>query len=99
VRIVLDDFGTGYWSLSYLHAFSCDKIMIDRVFIADLERNQYSIAIVRAVIDLGHSLNIPIVAEGAVTTEQHELLFRKRAMTRCSAISSATRVRLRITLS
>ena len=77
VRIALDDFGTGYSSLSYLHAFSFDKIKIDRAFIADIERNQYSIAIVRAVIDLGHSLNIPIVAEGVETAEQHELLFRK----------------------
>ncbi len=77
VHIALDDFGTGYSSLSYLHAFPFDKIKIDRAFIGDLERNQYSIAIVRAVIDLGHSLNVPILAEGVETAEQHELLFRK----------------------
>jgi diguanylate cyclase (GGDEF)-like protein/PAS domain S-box-containing protein len=77
VHIALDDFGTGYSSLSYLHAFSFDKIKIDRAFIGDLERNQHSIAIVRAVIDLGHSLNVPILAEGVETAEQHALLFRK----------------------
>ena len=77
VHIALDDFGTGYSSLSYLHAFRFDKIKIDRAFIGDLEHNQHSIAIVRAVIDLGHSLDIPILAEGVETAEQHALLFRK----------------------
>ena len=77
VHIALDDFGTGYSSLSYLHAFRFDKIKIDRAFIGDLEHNQHSIAIVRAVIDLGHSLDIPILAEGVETAEQYALLFRK----------------------
>ncbi len=77
VRISLDDFGTGYSSLSYLHAFSFDKIKIDRSFVADLDHNQNSIAIVRAVIDLGHSLDVPILAEGVETAEQHANLFRK----------------------
>jgi diguanylate cyclase (GGDEF)-like protein/PAS domain S-box-containing protein len=77
VQIALDDFGTGYSSLSYLHAFPFDKIKIDRAFVGDLDRNQHSIAIVRAVIDLGHSLNIPILAEGVENAEQHALLFRK----------------------
>ncbi len=77
VHIALDDFGTGYSSLSYLHAFRFDKIKIDRTFVGDLEHNQHSIAIVRAVIDLGHSLDVPILAEGVETAEQHALLFRK----------------------
>ena len=77
VRIALDDFGAGYSSLSYLHAFSFDKIKIDRAFIGDLESNQHSIAIVRAIIDLAHSLNVPILAEGIETAEQHASLFRK----------------------
>jgi len=77
VRISLDDFGTGYSSLSYLHAFSFDKIKIDRSFVADLDCNHNSIAIVRAIIDLGHSLDVPILAEGVETAEQHANLFRK----------------------
>ena len=74
VRIALDDFGSGYSSLSYLHSFAFDKIKIDRTFIRDLEHNRHSMAIVRAVIDLGHSLNIPVLAEGVETAMQHAML-------------------------
>jgi EAL domain-containing protein (putative c-di-GMP-specific phosphodiesterase class I) len=74
VRIALDDFGSGYSSLSYLHSFAFDKIKIDRTFILDLEHNQHSMAIVRAVIDLGHSLDIPVLAEGVETAAQHAML-------------------------
>ena len=74
VRIALDDFGSGYSSLSYLHSFAFDKIKIDRAFIHDLEHNRHSMAIVRAVIDLGHSLNIPVLAEGVETAVQHAML-------------------------
>jgi diguanylate cyclase (GGDEF)-like protein/PAS domain S-box-containing protein len=74
VQIALDDFGTGYSSLSYLHAFPFDKIKIDRAFISDLESNHQSVAIVRAVIGLSRSLNIPILAEGVETQAQHAFL-------------------------
>ena len=77
VQIALDDFGKGYSSLSYLQKFPFDKIKIDRSFIADLGTNQQSIAIVRAVIGLGRSLNIPILAEGVETTAQHEFLAKE----------------------
>ena len=76
VRIALDDFGTGYSSMSYLHSFPFDKIKIDRAFVGDLGDNRHSMAIVRAVIDLGHSLNVPILAEGVETAEQHAILLR-----------------------
>jgi diguanylate cyclase (GGDEF)-like protein/PAS domain S-box-containing protein len=74
VRVALDDFGKGYSSLSYLHAFPFDKIKIDRAFIFDLETNRHSVAIVRAVIGLSRSLNIPILAEGVETQAQHAFL-------------------------
>ncbi len=64
VRIALDDFGTGYSSLSYLQSFPFDKIKIDRAFICDLEDSHHSMAIVRAVISLGRSLGLPVLAEG-----------------------------------
>jgi EAL domain-containing protein (putative c-di-GMP-specific phosphodiesterase class I) len=74
IKIAMDDFGTGYSSLSYLQSFSCDKIKIDRIFICDLETNHHSRAIVRAVIGLGRSLDLPILAEGVETEAQHAFL-------------------------
>ncbi len=70
VRISMDDFGSGYSSLSYLQAFPFDKIKIDRAFVMNLGRNPQSAAIVRAVIGLGHGLEMSIVAEGVETHEQ-----------------------------
>ncbi|HTB01206.1 MAG TPA: EAL domain-containing protein [Bradyrhizobium sp.] len=70
VRISMDDFGSGYSSLSYLQAFPFDKIKIDRAFVMNLGRNPQSAAIVRAVIGLGHGLEMSIVAEGVETQEQ-----------------------------
>jgi diguanylate cyclase (GGDEF)-like protein/PAS domain S-box-containing protein len=77
VKIAMDDFGTGYSSLSYLQSFRCDKIKIDRVFICDLEDNYHSRSIVRAVISLGRSLNLPILAEGVETEAQHTFLVKE----------------------
>ena len=77
VRIVMDDFGSGYSSLSYLQAFPFDSIKIDRAFISNLERNEQSAAIVRAVIGLGRGLNVPVVAEGVETKEQLGFLRRE----------------------
>ena len=77
VQIALDDFGKGYSSLSYLHAFAFDKIKIDRAFVSDLEDNRHSRAIVRAVIGLGRSLKIPILAEGVETETQRAFLVQE----------------------
>jgi EAL domain-containing protein (putative c-di-GMP-specific phosphodiesterase class I) len=70
----MDDFGTGYSSLSYLQSFPFDKIKIDRSFIANLGRSQQAATIVRAVIALGHGLDLPVVAEGVETKEQLKFL-------------------------
>jgi len=77
VRIAMDDFGTGYSSLSYLQSFPFDKIKIDRTFVANLSKNLQSAAIIRAVIGLGHGLNLPVVAEGVETEEQRAFLTRE----------------------
>lgn len=74
IHISLDDFGTGYSSLSYLQRFPFDKIKIDRSFVWEMERNADSMAIVRAVIALGHSLRITVTAEGVETEAQLALL-------------------------
>jgi EAL domain-containing protein (putative c-di-GMP-specific phosphodiesterase class I) len=63
--------------LSYLQAFPFDKIKIDRAFVINLGRNPQSAAIVRAVIDLGHGMQMSIVAEGVETQDQLSFLSRE----------------------
>jgi EAL domain-containing protein (putative c-di-GMP-specific phosphodiesterase class I) len=70
VAISMDDFGTGYSSLSYLRSFRFDKVKIDRSFITDLTKGEDSLAIVRAIADLGRSFGMITVAEGVETEEQ-----------------------------
>lgn len=74
VRIALDDFGTGFASLSHLKRFPVDTIKIDRSFVGDLEDNAYGGAIIRAVISLGRSLGMTVVAEGIETQAQVDFL-------------------------
>jgi EAL domain-containing protein (putative c-di-GMP-specific phosphodiesterase class I) len=76
VKIAMDDFGTGYSSLSSLQSFPFDKIKIDRSFISGLGSSEQARAIVRAVIGLGHTLKMPVIAEGVEKEEQR--LFLKR---------------------
>ncbi|MEO7913942.1 MAG: EAL domain-containing protein [Novosphingobium sp.] len=75
VRIAMDDFGTGYSSLSYLQSFPFDALKIDKSFIAGLGDGGRSANIIRAMIGLGHGLNLPIVAEGVETAEQLKFLY------------------------
>ncbi|MDP9423917.1 MAG: EAL domain-containing protein [Pseudomonadota bacterium] len=77
VGVALDDFGTGYSSLQTLRAFPFDKIKLDRFFAAELEGSPQSTAIIRAVLALGKSLSIPVLAEGVETREQLEILLRE----------------------
>ncbi len=77
IGVALDDFGTGYSSLETLRAFPFDKIKLDRFFAAELEGNIQSTAILRAVLALGKSLSIPILAEGIETREQLDVLRRE----------------------
>lgn len=74
VSVAMDDFGTGYSSLSTLRAFPFDKIKLDRTFMSELDGGPQSAAIIRAVLALGESLDIPILAEGVETIEQLEFL-------------------------
>lgn len=74
VHVVMDDFGTGYSSLSNLHSFPFDKIKIDRSFISEMEESDSARAIVKAIIGLGKSLDLPVVAEGIETFGQHRMV-------------------------
>lgn len=78
IRIALDDFGTGYSSLSYLNRFPVDKIKIDRSFVMTLGAEQDSAAIVRAIIQLAHTLGMKITAEGVETEEQMNILLEDK---------------------
>ncbi|MGN6376015.1 MAG: putative bifunctional diguanylate cyclase/phosphodiesterase [Sphingomonas sp.] len=73
-RIALDDFGTGYSSLSYLKKFKVDRIKIDRSFVKRLGQDPEAIAIVQAVVALGHAMALSVTAEGVETEEQGSLL-------------------------
>ncbi len=79
VRFSIDDFGTGYSSLGYLRRFPCHSLKIDRSFVEALDSgSREAVALVEAVIGMGHALGLAIVAEGVETARQAELLEQRR---------------------
>lgn len=74
IQLSIDDFGTGYSALSYLKNLPIDTLKIDRIFIEYISHNDQDQAIVASLINLSHSLNLIVIAEGVETKEQVDLL-------------------------
>jgi diguanylate cyclase (GGDEF)-like protein/PAS domain S-box-containing protein len=74
--LALDDFGTGYASLSYLRQFPIDVVKIDRTFTANADSKDGDLVLLKGIIDLGHALQLNLVAEGIETPEQHTVVRR-----------------------
>lgn len=74
IHISIDDFGTGYSSLSHLKRFSVNTLKIDKSFVQDVNLNSTDAAITTAIIAMGHSLNLNVIAEGVETQAQYEFL-------------------------
>ena len=74
VELAIDDFGTGFSSMSYLKKFPVDRLKIDQSFMRGIENNVEDRSITKAIIKLGHSLGLKVIAEGVETEEQMEFL-------------------------
>jgi EAL domain-containing protein (putative c-di-GMP-specific phosphodiesterase class I) len=82
ISLALDDFGVGYSSLDVLRAFSFDRIKLDGSFVAEIERDDHAVAILRSVVTLGTTLHIPVLAEGVEKLAQLRIAKREG----CSSI-------------
>ncbi len=78
IDIAIDDFGTGYASLSYLTQFPFDTLKIDRSFVSNVTRDSKNAAIATAIIQMAHSLNLKVVAEGVETEDEKAFLHQNQ---------------------
>lgn len=74
VQLSIDDFGTGYSSLAYLHRLPVDELKIDRSFVAGADRHPEARTLLKTIVDLGHSLNMSVTAEGVERQAELQLL-------------------------
>ncbi len=85
IKLAVDDFGTGYSSLAYLRRLPIDEIKIDKSFVQGMVTDLSDMAIVRAIVDLGHSLGLAVIAEGVEEEAARDAL---RSM-RCDGIQGS----------
>ena len=74
VRISLDDFGTGYSSFSSLRQFNLDRLKIDRSFVHGIDERPEALSVIKGIVNLGHDLDMQVVAEGVETETQLDML-------------------------
>src|SRR5690606_22982353 len=75
VRVAIDDFGTGYSTFSYIKELPADAVKIDMSFVKDIDVNENSRAIVKAIITLADTAGLNVIAEGVETAEQAKILY------------------------
>jgi EAL domain-containing protein (putative c-di-GMP-specific phosphodiesterase class I) len=76
IGVAIDDFGMGHSSLAYLKRFPADTLKIDRAFVRDIVESQNDLAIATAIIAMGHTMGMKVIAEGVETDQQLEILRR-----------------------
>jgi polar amino acid transport system substrate-binding protein len=74
VRFSLDDFGTGYSSLNYLHKLPIDHLKIDKHFVQSITNDSFEAVVIKATIEIAHSMKLQVIAEGVESQEQYAVV-------------------------
>jgi diguanylate cyclase (GGDEF)-like protein len=81
IRIEVDDYGTGYTSLNYLANLPIDRLKVDRSFVCDIDKERKRRALLKAIVDMSHAMDIDVVVEGVETRQEDEVIRTFEAMT------------------
>jgi len=81
IRIEVDDYGTGYTSLNYIANLPIDSLKVDRSFVGDIDKDRKRRALLKAIVDMSHAMDIDVIVEGVETQEEDEIIRTFEAMT------------------